>query len=300
MILYVVYLATEVSVSYNTIKKYLSGLAHWCRENDLPHPQVGRYQLFRTLRGVKRTLGVHIRQGRPIELEFITGTLPLLDPDSQADRTMWAAMVTSFYAFLRKTEASLPDHSPFDPETHLTRRSVTFLDLTGGQRYVRLRLVVSKSVPPKTRVDIYLCATGTTTCPYNALHFLMERHVNRDADAPLFQNEDGGPFRHAQFLARTRDLLHRAAASKDIDPMEWTGTSYRAGGCSAAFAAGIDHALIKMHGRWRSDAYLLYAHLSMENRLSVTRALQAFENKTSRSASPVFDSFYARMKFEAL
>jgi hypothetical protein len=79
--------------------------------------------------------------------------------------------------------------------------------------------------------------------------------------------------RHATFLTRTRVLFRISAAARHIDPMEWMGTSFRAGGCSAAFAAGAPPSLTKLHGRWRSDAVFHYAHLDLATRLGVSARL---------------------------
>jgi hypothetical protein len=298
MILFVAYLVDKKTTKYNSITKYISNFAHFCAANNMPHPRNGRYRLNLTLRGAKRTLGAAIQQGRPVELEFIVSCVDQLNPSSCADSSTWGAMIAAFYAMLRKSETTLADRDTFNPIKHLTRASVEIIPRadTPNQVYLRLRLRHSKTLPDQGHVDIYLAAHQGISCPVRAISHLLEVHTNKDPDAPLFQNEDGSPMRHSTFLNRTRHLLQNSAAARHIDPKEWLGTSFRAGGCSAAFAAGISPALIKLHGRWLSDAVFHYAHLDLGTRLSMSGHLMLFEKKSSDSRSPIFDSFYLNMK----
>jgi site-specific recombinase XerD len=51
-----------------------------------------------------------------------------------------------------------------------------------------------------------------------------------------------------------------------------TSHSLRAGGVTAALRAGVDLRLVKHHGKWKSDAVLVYITESIANQLSVSKA----------------------------
>ena len=58
----------------------------------------------------------------------------------------------------------------------------------------------------------------------------------------------------------------------------WTHDSTRAtasegGGATFAFRLGVDHALIKVQGDWRSDAYLVYDQMSNARKLQLPRMM---------------------------
>lgn len=304
VILFVAYLATkEKKIQYSTIGHYLSGMAQFCAQNNLAHPRRDRYHLFRVMRGIKLTLGNYVNQARPVELTHLVALLPWLDPQNSFHCALWGAMILSFYGMLRKTEVSLPKGALFDPEVHLTRSSVVVTGPVSPNQqdngHIRLRLRKSKTIPKGSHMDVYLPAIpGAASCPFQAISLTLASAPNKSPDAPLFQNQDGSVLRHDIFLSEFRRLMSLADPATDLS--EWAGNSFRAGGCSAAFAAGLPPYLIKLHGRWRSEAYLFYAHLDLGTRLSVARAMSSYELSSSNASSPIFDSFYSRMKYDAI
>ena len=57
------------------------------------------------------------------------------------------------------------------------------------------------------------------------------------------------------------------------EPTLYSSHSLRIGGCSAAFAAGIDETTIKALGRWDSETYRLYARMSRQVAMRLGRAI---------------------------
>ena len=49
--------------------------------------------------------------------------------------------------------------------------------------------------------------------------------------------------------------------------------SFRRGGATFAFKAGVPFELIRLHGDWHSDAYLRYLKFDMTQKLSVTNLI---------------------------
>ena len=52
--------------------------------------------------------------------------------------------------------------------------------------------------------------------------------------------------------------LRRLLREMDMNSSELTGHSFRAGGATDLYQENIPHEIIKLMGRWRSDAYLIY------------------------------------------
>ena len=48
------------------------------------------------------------------------------------------------------------------------------------------------------------------------------------------------------------------------DPRDYGAHSLRIGGATAAMAAGVDPAIIKVLGRWSSDIYMIYMRMNSE------------------------------------
>ena len=56
-------------------------------------------------------------------------------------------------------------------------------------------------------------------------------------------------------------------------PQLYSSHSLRIGGCSAAFAAGVDETTIRALGRWDSETYRLYARMSRQVAMRLGRAI---------------------------
>ena len=72
------------------------------------------------------------------------------------------------------------------------------------------------------------------------------------------------------FIHTFRGLLLKAGVP---DIAAYTGHSFRRGGASWAFQAGIPGELIQVCGDWASDAYKKYLEFSMQNKLDLAALL---------------------------
>ena len=71
--------------------------------------------------------------------------------------------------------------------------------------------------------------------------------------------------------ANIRLKVWAAAIGCEIE--EFSSGSARHGGATAIAAARIPPGILKQHGRWKSEAYLVYVHASLANRLLASRAI---------------------------
>ena len=79
--------------------------------------------------------------------------------------------------------------------------------------------------------------------------------------APLFQMQDGTIFTTFDVKKRFTKLL----ADMRLDMSRYTVYSFRIGGATSLARRGVDHRMIQIAGRWRSDAYALYIRMSIKS-----------------------------------
>ena len=77
-----------------------------------------------------------------------------------------------------------------------------------------------------------------------------------------------------QVLWLTKSLFIRtfrslALTAGDPDPAAYSGHSFRRGGASWAFQAGVPGEMIQVLGDWASDAYKRYLEFNMQNKLEL-------------------------------
>ena len=84
------------------------------------------------------------------------------------------------------------------------------------------------------------------------------KNISLAPEAPLFQLLDGS-------IVTTQDMSKRFEKLKrdmKLDMQNYTIYSFRIGGATSLARRGVDHRIIQIAGRWRSDAYALYIRMT--------------------------------------
>ena len=89
------------------------------------------------------------------------------------------------------------------------------------------------------------------------------------SDGPLFCWPNGASLQVKHVRAAVKDLEVAVGNSAS----NYGAHSLRIGGATAALAAGVSPALIRLMGRWSSDIYEIYCRMSKQSALHVGRAL---------------------------
>ena len=76
---------------------------------------------------------------------------------------------------------------------------------------------------------------------------------------------------YAKFQVILKNLVSRLGK----DPNNYSSHSFRRGGATHAFRSHVPPELLKHHGDWRSDAYLVYLEYNMSQKLSVSKSMAA-------------------------
>lgn len=179
---------------------------------------------------------------------------------------LWAACCTCFFGFLRSGEATVPSQAAVDPSVHLAVSDVS-LSSQSNPSAVIINIKASKTDPFRQGVSIYLGRTDKDLCPVGAiLCYIALRGLS---PGPLFL------FQNGQFLTRAALVreIRQALQSVGIEASAYSGHSFRIGAATSAAAAGVEDALIKILGRWKSSAYMQYVRIPRESLSSISSVL---------------------------
>ena len=162
----------------------------------------------------------------------------------------------------------------FKKSEHIQPTDVSFFKEGGvGAENSKVRMRKKKDLKLLTgKHDVVVFAGGGRY--FDAVRSLREwlevrRSQGLAEDGPLFCWPDGTPL----CVSEVRACVKRVAAAAGQDPNRYGAHSLRIGGATAALAAGVPPALIRMMGRWSSDVYQIYCRMSLESALNVGRAL---------------------------
>ena len=159
-------------------------------------------------------------------------------------RLLWAAFTLAFYGFLRANEFA---------SSSFTWQHIHLSD----DRYTIL-IEQSKTDPFRQGHIVNVHATGTSTCPVRALRLYAEARTPLHDDEPVFKGGKFSPLDRQHLTSSIRYLLKNTQYSHQ----QYSSHSFRSGAATTAAAAGIPEWLIKILGRWRSNAYQVYIHSS--------------------------------------
>lgn len=131
----------------------------------------------------------------------------------------------------------------------------------------RIFLRRSKTDQEGRGVFIYLGKTDSPLCPVTALTNYMA--VRPGPPGALFVSQDGSPLTRDAFVSAVKQAL----LSAGIDNSAYSGHSFRIGAATAAARAGIPAFLIKLLGRWESEAFQLYVQTPRETLASISKRI---------------------------
>ena len=181
---------------------------------------------------------------------------------------LWAACCLGFFGFLRSGELTAPEDREFDQGQHLSFADMA-VDNPAKPTTISVRIKQSKTDPFRRGVTIFLGRTDLPLCPVAAL--LVYLAVRGPGEGPLFRFKDGRALTRSRLVAVVRDALARAG----LKPEDYSGHSFRIGAATTAAACGVSVDTIKTLGRWRSQAYQLYARLPRKHLAGLSRTLAA-------------------------
>ena len=254
----------------SSITTYLSALRHLQIEaGQTPTPRDEWPRLHYTLRGIKRAQSSTAKMTRlPITREVMSRIqTTLFSPgyplDYEEKVMLWAACNVGYFGFLRSGEFTVKNLSA---EPAIFGSDVA-VDSHSNPSRVRIRLRRSKTDAFGNGVYIYLGRTIMELCPVVAMLSYMA--IRPKIVGPLFFRKGGQPLTKDSFLWDIRAVLEAAM----LNPKEFAGHSFRIGVATSAAIAGVPDHLIKVLGRWESDAYQLYIRTPADTLTAVSQII---------------------------
>ena len=251
---YVAFLAR--SLNPNSIPGYLNIIRIMHVSAGFPNPLQNNWEVNMVKKGVSRKLGRPPRQKLPITVHILLGILKNLDLSSNFDLAFWCACLICFYGLFRKNTL-LPSCASDKSSAFLIRGDVSKLTLSSFHILVRQTKTIQfgqrvLSIPFVACVDARLC-------PVSALiRHLAGSPLARDF--PLFSYKIGDRIlclSHTVFVKRLKVIL----GTLGFPASEYSGHSFRRGGCTFCFRAGLSLTEIKLRGDWKTQAFERYLHV---------------------------------------
>ena len=258
------------TVSYGTIKVYLAAVRNLHLEFGCPLDFASMPFLYKTLRGIKSSLGISKRARYPITISILSEIYAKLKPLHSFDvdsSMLWAAFTLAFFGFLRSSEFTC--NGRFDFQSHLTRSDVSFEPNIFRPKYFTITIKKSKTDPFRETAKLTIAKSNSNVCAVTALQDYLLQTLHHGDGQPLFQFADGRNLTRTALTNNLRAILHVCG----LNSTHYASHSFRIGAATTAGAAGIPDWLIKVLGRWKSDAYQSYIKTPQETLLQVPQNL---------------------------
>lgn len=271
----------------STIKNTLSAIADWQRSRGVPESKfVSRNKTITSIitniareraadfnrplvNNAKAPITVHLLRLMFSELLEPTGSnVTIVSLRAQQDMAIFAL---GFFGFMRRSELG-----------NLRIRDIQFFYNGNEPSHLTVFIRKSKNDALGKGALIYIYwfpKAGINVFKYIQVHLVNRVTQGGRIDDPLFSSFSG----HDSFsnngisksfvtdrLRAILTVLHSNYPFLNLDTSLFASHSLRRGGVVAAFEAGISIELLKAHGRWRSDAILVYLSVSEQTRLIVT------------------------------
>ena len=240
-------------LAYKTIKVYLAGVQYWSLMRGFNGSMMSMSRLYYLLRAVRRIQGNSFNRRRrlPIttqHLRCLFQRLDLMQYNGYQRLLFKAATTLAFFGLLRVSEYTSGRRHSLDSSTLLVS-DVSF-NTDGSLMFIHVRS--SKTDPFRNGCIIRIARITDPLCPVTAMQNYL--HVRYRGAGPLFIISSNS------YLIRQDIVLLLRRCFPNI--LNLNTHSFRIGGASAAASAGIPDSQIQILGRWVSNAYRRYIHVS--------------------------------------
>ncbi|KIJ99194.1 hypothetical protein K443DRAFT_624764 [Laccaria amethystina LaAM-08-1] len=172
--------------------------------------------------------------------------------DKPRDAAVYSCLTTAFYATARLGEFTVPNLKAFDPNTHVKPSDVRIEVDRNGLRSTVFHIPKTKTSPHGEDVSWSKQADGTDPEAALAHHMAINKPP---ADGHLFSYLKDSRFRPLTKTEFTRTVAE-AARKAGLDPRQ--GHGIRIGSTLEYLLRGTPFEVMKVKGRWASDAFLIY------------------------------------------
>lgn len=271
LLYFVTHCASNLHLSYHTIKLYLCGIrAQYISVMGI-NPLVQAtglpcHRLKLLLRGIRKQPTTRELQPRlPITQPILFKLCTLLQSSvfgHYMDVLLEAAFCLAFFGFLRCGEFTTTTLI-FDPHSNLSIGDIAFTSSDHGQiSKMTLTLKTSKTDPFRKGCVLSFFPTARFLCPVRAMQKYLPLRQSMPARLhdPLFLLLPSQvPLTRSVLIEHLRYLLRRLG----YNAYHYAGHSFRKGAATSCSDAHIPDHLMKTMGRWSSDCYQRYIHTNV-------------------------------------
>lgn len=254
--------------SASTISNSLAGVRMWHLLHRLPWNSTLEHQQL-LLRGATQLVAVHdvscepeqrISRPRrlPMTVRLLEAMSSQLDRSISLDVAVYACATTLLWAVARTGEFTAPSLTKFDPRIHITIEHVS-QDILDRHGNVVTSFHLPRTKSSVTGEDVSWAEQVGAADPKSA----FAAHLDLNKPQPgehLFVhsvvrngNLQRRPLTEKAFIARVQAALQAAGVHE-----KYTGHCFRIGGTLEYLLRGTPFAVVKVLGRWASDAFQLY------------------------------------------
>ena len=172
--------------------------------------------------------------------------------------TLESMFLLCFFGFLRCSELT-SSSSRYNPAIHPSLSDITF----HSSESLTFTLKRSKSDQLGRSSTIHLFKMDSPLSPYEPIlrYLTTRRSLNATPHDPLFITETGSIATRFWFHHHLRQVL----SISGLPPQLYSGHSFRIGAASTAARQGLSDHLIRILGRWSSQAYHSYIRSNLHD-----------------------------------
>lgn len=260
-------------LAVKTVRNYLAAIAHFHGVEGLPDPKEGKVRLAKELTGLKRWRGTETKPKRPITIGLLREMKKHVRLDTLEGTAHWAAMCMGVHGLFRLGELLPPPAE---------KRALVMDDIAWlSAEHVTVRLRTSKTDPYGKGAHVNLFATGDDTCPVTAMRELqrMQRAagIAIGKDTPVFAyNTELSVVRKEAMIVVIKRVVAKVAKeypAMGLESKDFAGHSLRRGGATSLALRGVRESVLRLLGRWVSDAVNLYISLPVDSLKHASRVM---------------------------
>lgn len=265
---YIAFLARSLK-AWISVLNYLNGVRIYHAAHGYQFPQMRNFSVLLTLRGLRKRLSATPSQKLPITVDILLNIYKKMDYNNITHNVLWCLFLIAFFGFLRKSNLVPPTRFSFDLTKHISRGS--FHLQPDGTLY--LNITWSKTIQCRERSLIipFSPIPHSPLCPV-AAYKRMVQLIPAPLSSPAFLVPLASSLTTLTYTSFTSHL-HYLLAKVGLKPSNFSGHSFRRGGCTFAASCNIPSHLLKIHGDWRSSAYERYISLPVTQRRQVSHTM---------------------------
>ena len=264
--------------SVDSIRNYISGIKTLHHILEVEFPSEHSHPLKLMFKGLARCKPHLPHRALPITPQILLDMHQFLDVLAPAGATFWCVFLFMFFLIARKSDMVPNLGADIDLHKQLLRQDI--------QVFSNLLVVFikwSKNNPFGNRLlkITFAAIPGSVLCPVTAYYNMVRLNpASETGSAFIVDARKAGasrqaPLSYRQLQEKIKILIHKTCR----DPLAYSSHSFRRGGCTWAFKAGVPVNLIQQHGDWLSKCYQNYLSFDFSQKLSVSKhmSLQILE-----------------------